>query len=57
VRRRRSGRKRMLVVGTPLFQHVFDRLVYKRWSLETAPRVIGNNRGLSPISSAAVHRS
>src|SRR5580700_12012786 len=34
VRRRRSGRKRMLVVGTPLFQHVFDRLIYKRWSPE-----------------------
>ena len=34
VRRRRSGRKLRLIVGTPLFQHVFDRLVYKRWSPE-----------------------
>ncbi len=32
VRRLRSGRKLRLVVGTLLFQQVYDRLVYKRWS-------------------------
>jgi IS30 family transposase len=32
LRRRRSGRKSRLAVGTPLHQHVFDHLVYKRWS-------------------------
>lgn len=34
VRRRRSGRKLRLVVGTHLFQYVYDRLVYKHWSPE-----------------------
>ncbi|MBS0212741.1 MAG: IS30 family transposase, partial [Proteobacteria bacterium] len=31
-RRSRCGRRRRLQEGTPLFQHVFDRLVYGRWS-------------------------
>ena len=34
VRRRRCGRQLRLRVGTPLFQHVYDRLVYWRWSPE-----------------------
>ena len=34
VRRVRSRRKLRLVVGTRLFQHIYDRLVYWRWSPE-----------------------
>lgn len=33
-RRSRCGRRRRLVEGTPLFQHVHDRLIYYRWSPE-----------------------
>jgi len=31
-RRKSSGRKPILVPGTPLFLHVFDQLIYRRWS-------------------------